>query len=202
MIIKLKKDYENRNGLPVINKLDTLIFSTTYPSSGCVRACKDVCCSGGATMDIYTFNKLIKHRDAPIFKGIIWEGYNFENDPRSTGGKGCYTRYDNNRCMFNNDDWGCKIHTYCLEQGIDVRELKFFTCCVFPVEVNKIGDVHNILTAGYEMRYPEFDLACKKNGDTSVYQIAKPDILYYYGDELISEIETIKKLYENGGLKE
>jgi hypothetical protein len=143
-------------------------------------------------MDIHTFNTLLKHRKAAAFEGISWEGYTFEKDIYSPGGMGCYTRFDNNRCMFQNPSWGCSIHSYCLEKQIDVHELKFFTCCLFPVEVNKIGDIQNVLTAGYEMRYPQFDLPCKKRGDTSVYEIAKNDIEYYYGRELIVSIENLK----------
>lgn len=192
MIIKLQKNFTNHAEFPIINKIDTLIFSTRYPKKECSPQCNNVCCSGGATMDIYTFNKLLKHRHAPIFRSIVWEGYSFQDDPDSPGGKGCYTRFYNNRCMFQNSDWGCSIHTYCLQNSIDVHELKFFTCCLFPVEVNKIDGVKNILTAGYELRYPQFDIPCKKNGDISVYESAKNDIQYYYGEELIYEIEKLR----------
>jgi hypothetical protein len=202
MIIELDRDYVSRYGLPLVNKIDTLIFTTTYPKDGCTTACKDICCSGGATMDIFAFNRLVKHSNAPEFKTITWEGYAFEADVYSPGGAGCYTRFDGNRCMFQNDDWGCAIHSYCLKHKIDVHELKFFTCCLFPVEVNKIGTVHNILTAGYEMRYPQFDLPCKKNGGTPVYEIAQPDIEYYYGRELIGAIEHIKEEFIRGAYRD
>jgi hypothetical protein len=195
MIITLNKSFESRYGFPIINKIDTLLFTTMVPKNSCSKSCADICCSGGATMDIETFNKLLKHKDAPIFKdiNIIWEGYDFQPDEDySPGGKGCYTRFDGNRCMFQNKDWGCSIHTYCLENKIDVHELKFFTCCMFPVEVNNIGEDKHILTAGYELRYPQYVIPCKQNGDTPVYEIAKNDIEYYYGNGLIEVIEKLK----------
>ncbi len=192
MIVNLERSYPSIYGLPVVNKIDTLVFSVTYPASGCESSCRDACCSGGATMDMRAFKALVTHRSAQRFASIPWEGYDFTEDRYSPGGKGCYTRFDGGRCMFQNEDWGCSIHSYCAEEGLDVHELKFFTCCLFPVEVNRIGDVHDVLTAGYEMRHPQYDLPCKRNGDTPVYDVAKRDIEYYYGAELIREIEALR----------
>lgn len=193
VIIALNREYPSRYGLPVIAAVDTQIFTTLFPISGCGPECRDACCRGGAIMDIRAYDALRGHRQADIFRAIEWDVYAFQDDPYSPGGKGCYTRFDNGRCMFQNPDWGCSIHSYCLRQGIDVRELKFFTCCLFPVEVNKVGDTHHVLTAGYEMRFPEFDIPCKKNGDTPVCEIARQDILYYYGENLIRILDDLGK---------
>ena len=183
----LGNNFRSCFGLPIINKIDTLIFSTTYTSAGC--------CSGGAAMDIHTFEKLVKHRAAPDFAGITWEGYTFKEDVYSPGGKGCCTKFDNDRCMFQNPDRGCSIHSYCINNNIDIHELKFFACCLFPVKVNKIGEIHHILTTGYEMCSPQLDLPCRTTGDTSVYETARKDIEYYYGRALITEIEKIKNVF-------
>ncbi|MCU0723654.1 MAG: hypothetical protein MUC63_08570 [Planctomycetes bacterium] len=193
MLVDLKKTYESRGGLPRIEKIDSLIFSIAFPQGSCGPACRDVCCSGGATMDIVAFERLLKHRNEPAFEGVVFDGYRFEKDSYSPGGLGCYTRFEGNRCTFQNRSWGCSIHSFCLANRIDVRELKFFTCCLFPVEVNKIGDVRNVLTAGYEMRHAEYDLPCKKNGGAPVFDVAKGDLEYFYGGALVAEIEEIRR---------
>lgn len=100
--------------------------------------------------------------------------------------------------MFQNDIWGCGVHSYCLEQEIDVRELILFTCCLFPVEVNKVDDCPHALTARCEMRYHRYDLPCKRDGDTPVFEVAKPDIEYFYRKEIIDEIESIRDSLSDG----
>jgi hypothetical protein len=195
MIQKLSQDYKSICGLPVISFVDTEIFTMRYPETGCLEmGCRDVCCSGGAIMDYIHFNKLRKTFGSTLPVSIDWDSFHFIEDPYYPGGMGCYTLFDNNRCMFQREEGaGCIIHAHCIERGIDFREYKFFTCCFFPCEVNTVGLYQNVLTPGYELRYPEFDLPCKKGGRTTVYEKAKEDITYYFGPILIEELETYKE---------
>jgi hypothetical protein len=196
MIIKLSRDYKSIHGLPVISSVDTEIFTMVYPGSSCHdMGCSNVCCIGGGFMDIIAFNKLKDHLDKDPLNKYDWTGYNFENDPYYPGGQGCYTKFDDTEGCFykNREGMGCVIHSYCLNNKIDFRELKFFACCMFPVEVNKIGDNKNVLCAGYELRFDKYEnLPCKKTGDSTVYECSKNDIEYYFGIELIDELEKIR----------
>ncbi|MBN2441887.1 MAG: hypothetical protein JXJ04_11085 [Spirochaetales bacterium] len=194
MILQLTKAYKSIHGLPVVSYVDTDIFTQNYPETGCLEmGCQDICCSGGAIMDSVTFKKLREVDEEDLGVHIDWETYEFDDDPCYPGGKGCYTTFTNNRCMFQNKNgFGCIIHSYCLKKGIDFRELKFFACCIFPCEVNNIGEYKNVLTPGYELRHDEYNFPCNKTGNTTIYENAKNDILYYFGSSLIEELETIK----------
>jgi hypothetical protein len=195
MLIKLSKSYPSRYGLPVVDGIDTDIFSTRYPSAGCMGMdCNDICCSGGAIMDIVAFNKLKEFREYEEFKNIAWESISFEKEQYYPGGLGCYTPIVDGMCVFKNRaSRGCGIHSFCFEKGIEVRELKFFACCIFPVEVNRVQDKSHILTVGYELRHEGFDFDCKFTGDSTVYECARDDICYYFGKELIDVIDGLKK---------
>jgi hypothetical protein len=106
---------------------------------------------------------------------------------------GYYTPIVDGMCVFKNrNSRGCGIHSFCFEKGIDVRALKFFACCIFPVEVNKVQDETNILTVGYELRHEGFDIDCKFTGDSTVYECAREDIDYYFGKGLIDVIDDVK----------
>ncbi|MBN1700216.1 MAG: hypothetical protein JW881_22080 [Spirochaetales bacterium] len=194
MVLKLSQPFPSRYGLPVVINVDTDIFTTPYPSAGCIGTdCRDRCCSGGAIMDIVAFEKLKNFRESERFKDIKWDDFAFEKDPCYPGGIGCYTPIMNGMCVFKNRETrGCGIHSFCLERGIDYRELKFFACCIFPVEVNRIGEKTNVLTAGYELRNEGFDIACKTEGGSTVYESARDDIRYYFGDVLIDILDDMK----------
>ncbi|MBN2535494.1 MAG: hypothetical protein JXB88_21625 [Spirochaetales bacterium] len=190
MIIQLHREFESIYGFPAVTSVDTQIFTIRYPETGCLDlGCRDICCSGGAVMDITTFNKL---RKSGLYPLIHWDSFNFENDPYYPGGLGCYTPVENNRCVFQNTTGnGCGIHTYCLENGIPVHELKFFACCIFPCEVNSVAGYKNVLTAGYELRHPDYYFPCKDIGTTTIYQSARNDILHYFGPSLLYELDTM-----------
>jgi hypothetical protein len=194
MAITLSKPYPSRYGLPVVDGIDTDIFSTRYPSFGCMGMhCNDICCSGGAVMDIIAFNKLKAFSGCKEFEKMVWEGLAFEKYPYYPGGMGCYTPIVEGMCIFKNRaSRGCGIHSLCVKNGIEVRELKFFACCIFPVEVNRVQDEPHILTVGYELRHEGFDFDCKFAGDSTVYECAREDIDYYFGRELVDVMDEVK----------
>ncbi|MBN1409219.1 MAG: hypothetical protein JW969_00145 [Spirochaetales bacterium] len=193
-IIDLKRIYESRLGLPLIERVDMSIFLKPYPLKNCLQTdCADICCSGGSTMDIATFNKLLPYRSD--FPSIPWDDFNFEPDECSPGNTGCYTLFDNGICMFQNPGArGCSIHTYCLNNALDFRELKFFTCCMFPCEVNRLENIPHVLTAGYELRMDGFSLPCRDTGQSTVYATARETIGYYYGQELLDELDRLASI--------
>jgi hypothetical protein len=191
-IIKLKKEYRNIYGLPIISYVDTRIFTLRYPETSCLDlGCRDICCSGGAIMDIVAVNKL---KGRGLFAYAEWNSFTFERDPYYPGGKGCYTPVKAGRCIFQNPlGSGCAIHSYCLQNRIPVQELKFFACCLFPSEVNTVDQYENVLTPGYELRHPDYSFPCKNTGTSTVYDMVLKDILYYFGLSLVDELEVIKK---------
>ena len=194
MRLVLKQSYPSIHGYPVIEKVDTEVFTRNFPFRDCLAVdCADICCSGGATMDISSFDKLLAYREH--FPWIDWTGYDFREDFYSPGGRGCYTRFPDQRCMFQTPGGrGCAIHAYSLQNGIDYRTIKFFTCCLFPCEVNKVGPDENVLTAGYELRYQSrFNLPCgQQPGGESIYRVCRENLQYYYGAELIGELDQLQ----------
>lgn len=205
-IKELSRSYGCRLGEPPVERVDLSIFTRAYPSASCFDiGCRDICCTGGATMDRVMFDRLIPHRSN--FPGIPWEDFRFEPDPYSPGGQGVYTLFEGGVCMFQNralrvrdEARGCGIHSWCLERGLDYRELKFFTCCLFPVEVNRIGDAEFVLATGYELRVDGYSLPCKDAGTSTVYREARENIAYYYGEDLIAELDALEAETLGGGL--
>ena len=193
MVIKLKNFYPCIHGLPVIHSVDTDIFDYTYFMK-CMECtfCGDQCCSYGADIDMLNVNRIMNHADElEKYSGInrsLW----FDDDEKSTdheypGNDYTRTRYveEKDACIFlNKPGRGCMLHGFALSKGIDYHELKPFFCTLFPVTFNE-----GVLCLPEEIE--ESSLACLGDGPT-LYQGARDEIKYYFGENIVAELDEIE----------
>jgi Fe-S-cluster containining protein len=193
MIIKLKKSYPCIHGLPVIHSVDTEIFEFTY-FMHCMQCtfCNDQCCEYGADIDLLNVDRIMKYSDElEKFTGIKQEDW-FDRglqrwDHEYPGGDFARTAYviAKDSCVFlNRKNRGCMLHSFALNKGIDYHELKPFFCTLFPVTY-----FEGVLCTPEEI--DEKSLACMGSGPT-LYEGARNEIKYYFGDEIIDELDKIE----------
>ena len=149
--------------------------------------CKDCCCSYGCPVDIAEVGRILAYKDelekrlgVSVAKWFIGEAeYNLDYPSKQVR----RTSVFNGNCIFH--DWtsrGCLLHRMALEKGIDPHLIKPMVCFLFPITWD----------ADY-LHVAEFldELPCKQNGD-SVIDSIMPEIRYYLGEEMATEIENLK----------
>lgn len=190
MIVELSRQYPSRFGLPVIHRVDTNIFTRTY-FAHCMQCtfCHDSCCQYGATVEEPLVQKLLANADAlePYvgFPRERWFQDGMLEDTDYPGGRTTRTQVIDGACVFlNRNGRGCLLHRYCLEHGIEVHELKPFVCHLFPV-----GSENATLVQPLEVE--DETLVCLGDGPV-LYRSAREDIRFYFGDELIAELDAIE----------
>ncbi len=187
---ELSKPYPSIYGAPVVDKVDTSIFFETY-CHDCIGnpMCSDSCCAYGEDVDFVHYERLILHAAAiESYTGIRRNGWFTEQwvlDGEVPGGKYTRTRVEDGLCVFvNRKGRGCMIHSYCLENGLDFQELKPVVGCLFPLTFDK------------GMLKPADEISGKfiecYGGGTILFHGAKNDLLYYFGGELVAELERIE----------
>jgi Fe-S-cluster containining protein len=82
---------------------------------------------------------------------------------------------------------GCRLHRFALERGLDVHEIKPMICLLFPVCFE-----HGALVPGVE--FDLNDLICSGAGPT-IYSTAREHLQYYFGDELITELDSLERSF-------
>lgn len=196
MIIKLNKSYKSIYGTPIIHSVDTDIFDITYYMK-CMECnfCHDQCCEWGADIDLLNVDRIMKFREElESFTRISskkWfdrktHGWDYEYP----GGDYIRTTFDEekNSCIFlNKQTRGCMLHSFAFKRGIDYHELKPFFCSMFPVTYND-----GVLVTPEEI--DEGLTACLGDG-FSLYRGAREEIRYYFGDELVSELDEIECIH-------
>lgn len=193
MTIKLKKSYSCIHGLPVIHSVDSEIFEYTY-FMHCMQCtfCNDQCCSYGADIDMLNVDRIMKNADElETFTGIKRSEW-FDDDEKKWDHE--YPGHDYTRtsyvekkdsCVFlKKDSRGCMLHSFALDKGIDYHELKPFFCTLFPVTYFE-G------TFCIPEEIEEKSLACLGSGP-SLYRGARDEIKYYFGEEIITELDAIE----------
>ncbi len=190
-IINLSKRYYSVFGMPFIDKIDLSIFEHKYYAD-CMKCdfCNDLCCSYGGDIDIENIQRLKKHKNALEkildIKFKDWFTDNYIIDKEFPGGKYKRTKVINNKCIFlNKNQRGCLIHTYCLNNNIDYHLLKPMVGILFPLTFD-----NGLLRPSNEIL--DNSLTCYGNGAT-IYDGSKSELLYYFGNEFIEEIENKRK---------
>jgi Fe-S-cluster containining protein len=193
MIIKLKKSYPCIHVLPVIHSVDTEIFKYTY-FMHCMQCtfCNDQCCSYGADIDMVNVNRILKHADeleafTKIKRSEWFDDEEKKWDHEYPGNDYTRTSYveDKDACVFlNKPDRGCMLHSFALNKGIDYHELKPFFCILFPVTY-----FEGVFCIPEEIE--EKSLTCLGSGP-SLYQGARDEIKYYFGEEIVNELDDIE----------
>jgi Fe-S-cluster containining protein len=187
----LTRPYAAREGAPVLTHVAPRIFTLTYyqPCMEC-NFCHDQCCSYGVALDLPNKARIEAHAAGiqPLATGgqKSWFKSEVVDDPDFPGARALDTRVVGRGCAFLQPGGrGCSIHRYCIEQGMDYHDLKPIYCSLFPITVD----------GGYLVPSCEVDeksLACVDHGAT-LYQGSRPELLYYFGEEFIAELDALEK---------
>jgi Fe-S-cluster containining protein len=189
MITALSRPFASIEGVPVVSHVDTEIFVRTY-FMHCMRCdfCHDSCCGHGADIDAANVRRLRAHADAlEAYVGVPrqeWLQGKYTEDDDFPGGRYTRTRTQNGRCVFlNRKGRGCLIHRYCVERDLDFHELKPLVCSLFPLSFHE-----GVLFPSAETI--DGSLQCLGPGPT-LYQGAREDVRYYFGSDLVAELDAV-----------
>ena len=178
-------------GGPVLHAVDPAIFRLRY-FTNCMACgfCNDACCDHGVDIDLGNAERLkALPRDfhdrvgvPPCRTGSPARWCVIRNSP---AGAHVRTAVRNGTCVFRNRDArGCAIHAYCLEKGIDYHRYKPMVSALFPLTFEA-----GVLTASGEAA--DGSLVCGGVGP-SLYDGARGEISYYFGEALIAELDRLK----------
>jgi hypothetical protein len=190
MIKALQRSYPSRGGTPVLTSVDTEIFTSGYFAK-CMDCtfCHDSCCAYGVAVDAPTVERLLAHADE--LEQVVgvgrerWFTGAYDPDPELPGGRYTRTAVIDGACVFlNRQGRGCLIHKFCLDRGIDVHDLKPMIAALFPVTFD-----YGLLHANLEVR--DKSLICLDTGP-SLYRSARADLEYYFGAELVAELDALE----------
>ena len=205
MSVLLSRSFPSRYGAPVIDRFDPRIFQLTFFAK-CMSCdfCHDACCQFGVDIEMPRVAALDAHRDElEAYLGVPrseWfrddpDDFGIETEPDYPGG--AYTRtgvaelpvgrsgHSEEACVFLDPvNRGCRIHRFALERGIDVHDIKPMVCLMFPV----LHAEGKLIPA---IEFEEGLLVCEGPGD-SLYRAAREDLLYYFGSELVAELDLFE----------
>jgi len=189
VIRSFRQEYASRDGTPVISHVDLSIFVKHYFAL-CLDCnfCHDACCFHGTDVALDNLKRLEEYADGlEAYTGIPrneWFTGDLHEDIEYAGGAYRRTRVRGGACSFlNRSGRGCLIHRFCREQDLDYHDLKPVTCWLFPVTFNA-----GLLQAAAEIQ--DGSLICSNTGPT-LYEAARSELSYYFGEALISELDEI-----------
>lgn len=197
--IPLSRTYVARQGSPQITHLAPRIFTLTYfqPCMSCTF-CNDHCCSYGVAVDLPNQATIREHASGirPYTTGAEeqWFLTDVTEDGDFPGGRAIDTQVVGRGCAFLRPNGrGCGIHAYCLDKGFDYHDIKPVYCSLFPLTVDQ----------GYLVPSIEVDeksLLCVDHG-TTVYRGSRDELLYYFGDALVAELDRLEAATRAGEIR-
>jgi hypothetical protein len=158
--------------------------------------CFDSCCQYGVDVDVTNVQRLRKHAKGTgstpgleAYTGVPeerWFTEEWVDDKEFPGGRMTRTRVEDGACVFRNRKGrGCMIHSYALERGIDYHDLKPMVSALFPLTFD-----YGLLHASNEIL--DRTLQCYGDGP-SLYQGVRDEVRYYFGDELVAELDGFER---------
>ena len=189
-LIKLSRAYPSVRGAPVISAVDSDIFVLRY-FTVCMDCtfCHDTCCSYGADIDMDNVERVKSlGKDFEDYAGLpasAWFDNNVIEDGEFPSGAQMRVRAENRHCIFlNTKGRGCKIHSYCLERGLDYHVYKPFVCFLFGVTFE-----YGNLVPSNEIK--DGSLICYGDGPT-LFEAARGEIEAFFGPDLVAELEQVR----------
>ena len=204
MSLNLSRSYTSREGAPVIDRVDSRIFTLTYFMK-CMACdyCDDTCCQYGADVDLRKVQAIeaIADQLEPVVGSdrSTWfltdpEEFGVYEDADYPGTDYTRTRvvplpvlrsrHNEEACVFLDPiGRGCRLHSFALQHGIDVHTIKPMICIIFPLSFAE-GELKPALELEIE------DLLCQGQGET-LYDATRPELEYYFGHELVQELDTL-----------
>jgi len=196
--ILLARTHVCRAGAPAIHSVDPRIFSLRY-FMRCTACgfCNDQCCDHGVDVDAENAKLILAL--GPAFRARVaapasgWFSQELIPDAEFPSGAHVRTNVRNGKCVFvNSAGRGCTIHSYCLEKGIDYHAFKPMVSALFPITFEQ----------GVLVPSPEAidgSLICSGDGAT-LYEGARNELDYYFGPELITELDGLNPIVVAGEL--
>jgi hypothetical protein len=189
-MIALSREYRSVFGQPVIHSVDPAIFGYRY-FTHCMSCtfCHDSCCSYGVDIDVENVGRILAlDGDFEAHVGVRrnkWFTSQRWRDPEFPGGAQARTRVSNGACVFlDRKNRGCKIHSYCIEKGIDYHQLKPLVSILFPLTFEG-----GALVASGELE--DKSLVCADQGPTA-YEGVRAELAWYFGEAFVEELDAIR----------
>ena len=189
-MIALGRNYPSLFGAPVIRAVDARVFSLRY-FARCMECgfCRDQCCDYGVDIDRANMERLRALGPAfEHFAGVSqseWFAPEIVSDPEFPSGEHGRTRSVNGKCVFaDRAGRGCRIHAWCLEQGLDYHLYKPMVSILFPLTFE-----HGALVPSPEA--VDGSLVCSGQG-AQLYDGVRDEIGYFFGEELLAALDVIK----------
>ena len=175
---------------PVLRAVDTRIFSLRY-FTHCMSCgfCNDQCCSYGVDIDLGNAEALrALGADFKAFIGVPEEEWFTDEivaDAEFPSGGNRRTRTRGGHCVFHNPNGrGCRIHAWCIEQGLDYHLYKPMVSILFPLTFE-----HGSLVPSSEA--VDRSLVCSGEGP-SLYDGVRGELAYFFGSALVEELDGLK----------
>ena len=192
MIIELSRKFPSRHGSPSIDRIDTSIFEYRY-FAHCMSCtfCHDWCCWHGADVDLENGKRIeALAPELEKYTGVSREEWYDDSeicaDEDAPGQLWLRTSVRNGACVFlNRNSRGCMLHSFSLERKMDYHLLKPLVCAIFPLTFDD-----GLLIHADEVEDKE--LVCAGQG-LSMYSGVRSELLYYFGEEMIEEIDQIER---------
>ena len=189
--LALPHAFPSRYGVPVLHAVAPEIFRRRFFTQ-CLDCtfCHDWCCQFGVDVDRYHVDRILTHAHAlEAYVGVpparwFTGAVEFESD--SPGGETWRTAVIDGACVFlNRQGRGCLLHAYCLEQGIDHRELKSLVDGLFPLtfEAGGLCPADEALSG---------ELVCLDTGLT-LYRGMREDLRYYFGSQFVTVLDDLEQ---------
>lgn len=210
---KLAREYVCRFGAPVLAEVDVRIFTLSYFGT-CLDCtfCHDSCCQYGADAEVARLFEIDKIApDLEQYLGVKREewfrldedDFGVADAPEYPGGRYTRTRvvelppgrsaHNAEACVFLDPAGrGCRLHRFALERGVEVHAIKPMICLLFPVSFDA-----GVLCPAFEFECDD-ELVCENHG-TPIYRGARDDLLWYFGPELVAELDAIEAESGAGG---
>ncbi len=188
-MIALTRAFRAVLGAPVIHSVDPRIFTYRY-FTHCMQCgfCQDQCCSYGVDIDCVTMERL--RTLGAKFEAFIgkpeaeWFTDELEHDPEFPSGVHARTRVIDGKCVFAEPKGrGCRIHAWCLRNGLDYHLYKPLVSTLFPVTFE-----HGVLVPSPEV--VDGTLVCVGDGP-SLYNGVRDELGYYFGAGFVAELDGL-----------
>jgi hypothetical protein len=190
-VIALAREYPSVWRRPVIRAVDAKIFTLRY-FRRCMECnfCNDQCCNHGVDIDSDNAARLLElGEDFDAYIGVPrseWFGEQTFPDDEFPSRSHLRTQTRAGHCVFHAfNGRGCKIHAWCLENGLDYRQLKPMVSTLFPLTFE-----NGALVPSNEVL--EGSLVCASEGD-SLYDGARDELIWLFGQELVTELDSLRQ---------
>ncbi|MEO7455639.1 MAG: hypothetical protein ABIY52_05210 [Gemmatimonadaceae bacterium] len=175
-----------------MSEVEAAIFTRRY-FGHCMSCgfCADACCQHGVDVSVVERDRILAR--AAELEPLVgspsstWFEPALTEDDDFPGAAATRTRVVNDRCVFlARGARGCTLHALSLATNDDYHELKPMVSTLFPVTFGG-----GALLCSEELT--DDTLVCAGEGP-SAYEMARPELEYYFGAALVTELDALSSL--------